>query len=274
MNKPLVSIVTPSLNQGRFLEDAIRSVLDQEYEPIEYIVIDGGSSDETLEILSRYPQLRWISEPDGGQSSALNKGFRLVRGEVLAWLNADDFYLPGAVAAAVASLQRSGAGLVYADILRCDEDGTNRRRVPSQPWDFWLHINDRNRIWQPAAFFRRDAFEAAGRVNEEFHLAMDYDLWTRIGEKFPVERVDAVWAAERRHPNSKTSQHADDFYREDRRISRAYGGRFVSPMLIWRYFGKGRRGQLLNRAAGAMYLVKERRFRRLAARMRARSTPS
>lgn len=268
MNRPLVSIVTPSLNQGRFLEDAIQSVLAQEYEPIEYVVIDGGSNDETLEILRRHPSLRWISESDGGQSSALNKGFGLVQGDVLAWLNADDFYLPGAVAAGVSALQRSGAGLVYADILRCDEDGTNRRRVPSQPWDVWLHLNDRNRVWQPAAFFTRDAFDAAGGVDEAFHLAMDYDLWTRIAERFPVERVDAVWAAERRHPNSKTSRHAGDFYREDRQISRAHGGRLLSPMLIWRYFGTGRRGQLLNRAAAAIYLIRERRFRALAERMR------
>ena len=268
MNAPLVSIVTPSLNQGRFLEDAIQSVLEQDYEPIEHIVVDGGSCDETLEILRGHPHLRWVSEPDGGQSAALNKGFGLARGDILAWLNADDFYLPGAVAAAVAVLRRSSAGLVYADILRCDEDGTNRRRVPSQPWDLWLHLNDRNRLWQPATFFTRNAFEMAGGVDEALHLAMDYDLWTRMAESFPVERVDAVWAAERRHPSSKTSRHASDFYSEDRRISRAHGGRLVSPMLVRRYAGTGRTGQLVGRAVAAMYLVKEGRFRALAARVR------
>lgn len=271
MNQPLVSIVTPSLNQGRFIEDAIQSVLAQEYEPIEYVVVDGGSTDETLDVLGKHANVRWVSEPDGGQSAALNKGFGLVRGEVLAWLNSDDFYLPGAIADAVAALQRSNAGLVYADILRCDEDGTNRRRVPSQPWDLWLHLNDRNRIWQPAAFFTREAFEAVGGVDENLHLAMDYDLWTRIAERFPVEREDDVWAAERRHPGSKTFRHTGDFYREDRRISRAHGGRLISPMLVQHHFGTGRHARLLNRAAAAIYLAKERRFRTLAARMRAGS---
>lgn len=269
MAQPLVSIVTPSLNQGRFLDDAIRSVLEQDYEPIEHIVVDGGSTDETLEILRRYPHLRWSSEPDYGQSAALNKGFRLARGEILAWINADDFYLPGAVAAAVEILRTSGAGLVYGDILRVDEDGTNRRRVASHPWDEWTHVNVGNRIQQPAAFFTRTVYEAVGGLDERFHLAMDYDLWTRIGERSPVRRVDAVWAAERRHTGSKTSRHEADFWREDRRISRAHGGRLVSPMLIRRYAGHGAAARLSNRAAAALYMLKERRLGTLMARLRA-----
>jgi glycosyltransferase involved in cell wall biosynthesis len=268
MSAPLVSVVTPSLNQGRFLEEAIRSVLDQDYESLEHVVADGGSTDQTLEILARYPHLRWLSEPDAGQSAALNKGFALARGEILAWINADDFYLPRAVSAAVEELLSSGCGLVYADILRVDEDGSNRRRVPSHPWDLWHHVNERNRIWQPAAFFTREAFEAVGGIDERYHLAMDYDLWLRIGERFPVHRVDAVWAAERRHPESKTSRHRIGFWAEDRQISRAHGGRFVSPMLIHRYAGSGRPAQLLNRVAAAAYMAKERRLRALMARLR------
>lgn len=269
MAGPLVSIVTPSLNQGRFLEEAIRSVLEQDYEPIEHVVVDGGSSDETLEILARHPHLRWSSEPDGGQSAALNKGFRSTSGEILAWINADDFYLPGAVAAAVEELQRSGAALVYADILRCEEDGSWRRRVPSMPWDLWHHVNDRNRIWQPAAFFTREAFEAVGGLDESLHLAMDYDLWTRIAERFPVRRVDAVWAAERRHPGSKTSRLAHEFYREDRRVSRAHGGRLVSPMLIRRRAGDGRLARVLNRLAAGAYMLAGGRFSTFTERLRA-----
>jgi glycosyltransferase involved in cell wall biosynthesis len=268
MSAPLVSIVTPSLNQGPFLEEAIQSVLEQDYEPLEHVVVDGGSTDETLEILRCHSHLRWISEPDDGQSAALNKGFGLAQGEILAWINADDFYLPGAVGAAVEELRSSGAGLVYADVLRVDEDGSNRRRVPSQPWDLWHHVNDRNRIWQPATFFTREALEAVGGLDERYHLAMDYDLWLRIGERFPVRRVDAVWATERRHPGSKTSRHETGFWAEDRRISRAHGGRLVSPMLIRRYVGNGRLAQLLNRAAAAGYMAKERRFRALLARLR------
>src|SRR5688572_1037654 len=102
---PLVSIVTPSLNQGRYLDEAIRSVQGQDYPRLEHVVVDGGSTDETLDVLRRHPHLRWVSEPDGGQSDAVNKGFRLARGEIFGWLNADDYYLPGAVAAAVAVLR-------------------------------------------------------------------------------------------------------------------------------------------------------------------------
>lgn len=268
MSAPLVSIVTPSLNQGRFIEEAIRSVSEQDYEPLEHIVVDGGSTDGTLEILRRHPQLHWVSEPDDGQAAALNKGFRLAGGDILAWINADDFFLPGAVRAAVEEFRSSGAGLVYADILRVEEDGSDRRRVPSLPWDLWHHVNERNRIWQPAAFFTREAFDAVGGLDERYHLAMDYDLWTRVGERFPVRRVDAVWAAERRHPGSKTSRHEAGFWAEDRRISRAHGGRLVSPMLIRRYAGNGKRAQLLGRAAAAAYMAKERRFRALMARLR------
>ena len=269
MRTPLVSVVTPSLNQGRFLDEAIRSVAEQDYEPLEHIVVDGGSTDGTLAVLEQHPQVQWVSEPDGGQSAALNKGFGLARGEILAWINADDFYLPGAVREAVAELLSVGCGLVYADILRVDEDGTNRRRVPSQPWDLWHHLNDRNRIWQPAAFFTREAYDAVGGIDERYHLAMDYDLWARIGERFPVRRVDAVWAAERRHPGSKTSRHQGAFWSEDREISRAHGGRVVSPMLIRRFAGHGRLAHVLTRIAAAAYMAKERRFRALIARVRA-----
>lgn len=270
MEGPLVSIVTPSLNQGRFIEEAIESVRAQDYRPIEHVVVDAGSTDGTVDVLRRYDDdLRWVSEPDRGQSHALNKGFALARGEILAWINADDFYLPGAVAEAVAAITETGAGLVYADVLRVDEQGDRRRRIPSQPWDLWHHVNDRNRIWQPAAFFTREALEAVGGLDERYHLAMDYDLWLRIGERFPVRRVDAVWAAEREHPASKTMRNQRGFYAEDRRISRAHGGRLVSPMLVRRYAGPGKLGRALNRAAAAVYMAKDRRFRTLIARLRA-----
>src|SRR5438270_8446386 len=123
MAAPLVSIVTPSLNQARFLGEAIESVRAQTYAPIEHIVVDGGSTDGTLEILAEYDGLRSVSEPDRGQSHALNKGFTMAQGDVLGWLNADDTYEPTAVIEAVPALE--GVGLVYADVTRVNDDGLN-----------------------------------------------------------------------------------------------------------------------------------------------------
>src|SRR5438309_5772154 len=120
---PLVSVVTPSLNQGAYIEETIRSVLDQDYPRIEHIVVDGGSTDGTLEILRRYPHLTWVSEPDGGQADAVNKGFRLAEGEIFGWLNADDLYLPGTISAAVAVLRETGCGLVHGGWRQIDEEG-------------------------------------------------------------------------------------------------------------------------------------------------------
>src|SRR5689334_11566829 len=124
-NHPLVSIITPSLNQAAFIESAIDSVLTQDYPKIEYIVIDGGSTDGTLDILRRYgDRVRWLSEPDAGQSDAIDKGVRLTHGEILAWLNADDAYLPGAVSLAVAAFAEDPArALVYGDAQDIDIHG-------------------------------------------------------------------------------------------------------------------------------------------------------
>src|SRR5439155_12295869 len=123
----------PSLNQGRYIEDTIESVLAQDYPNIEHIVVDGGSTDETVDILGRYARLRWVSEPDDGQAAALNKGFRLAHGDIFGWINADDYYLAGAVSSAVELLQESGCGLVHGGWRQIEEDGTTMRDVAPIP---------------------------------------------------------------------------------------------------------------------------------------------
>jgi glycosyltransferase involved in cell wall biosynthesis len=250
----LVSVVTPSLNQARYLREAIESVRAQTYSPIEHIVVDGGSTDGTLDILREYDDLRWVSEPDRGQSHALNKGFAMARGDVLGWLNADDAYMADAVEGAIAALD--GAGLAYADVTRVNDDGVNPRRIRSRPaFDLWTELNLGCGIYSPSVFFTREAFAAVGGLDESLHLTMDYDLWLKIGKRFAVRRVDAIWAVQRIHDDAKTVRHYDDFWPERLAVSRRHGGRLVSPLLITRYVGAPRARRFAIRAAAAAYAL-------------------
>jgi glycosyltransferase involved in cell wall biosynthesis len=256
----LVSIITPSLNQGRYIREAIESVLAQTHHPIEHIVIDGGSTDGTLEILDEYAHLRWLSEPDRGQSHALNNGFTLARGEVLGWLNADDAYEAHAVAEGVAALR--DVGLVYADVTRVDDDRANPRRIRSRAtWDLWTELNDGNGVFSPAVFFTRAAFEAVGGIDESLNLAMDYDLWLRIGKRFGARHVDAVWAFQRLHEEAKTVRLYEEFWPERLTVSRRHGGRLVSPLLIRRYVRAPQAQRMAMRAAAAAYALAGKRPR-------------
>jgi GT2 family glycosyltransferase len=263
----LVSIVTPSLNQGRFLREAIESVRAQRHAPLEHVVVDGGSSDATLEILREYPSLQWVSEPDRGQAHALNKGFARTRGRILGWLNGDDAYQPDAVAEAVEALTTTGAGLVYADVVRVDDDGVNPRRIASRrPFDLWTELNLGCGIYSPAVFFTREALEAAGPLDESLRYTMDYDLWLRIARRLPVVGVDAVWGVQRLHDEAKTVAEFDRFWPERLRVSRRHGGRMLSPLLIRRYVRSPGAQRRLGRAVGAAYALAGKRPPRRPAR--------
>jgi len=258
----LVSIVTPSLNQGRYLREAIESVRAQTHRPVEHIVVDGGSADETLDVLRGCDDVRWVSEPDRGQSHALNKGFAMATGAILGWLNADDAYLPGAVAEGVAALAPGGLGLAYADVQRVDDDHRNPRRIRARPeWDLWTELNDGNGIFSPSVFFTRAAFDAVGGIDESLHLTMDYDLWLRIGKRYGARHVDSVWAVQRLHGAAKTVRLYEEFWPERLAVSRRYGGRLVSPLLIKRYVRAPRAQRVALRAAAAAYALAGKRPR-------------
>jgi glycosyltransferase involved in cell wall biosynthesis len=212
---PLVTIVTPCLNAERFLAETIDSVLAQDYPRIEYLVMDGGSTDGTLEILKKYEHaLRWESAPDGGTADAVNRGFALGKGEILAFLNADDLYNPGAVSTAVRHLRENPeeAG-VYGDASWIDENGSGIAPYPVRDFDRAL-LERECFICQPASFFRREPFENSGGLDPNFHLTFDYDFWLRLTRTYTLRRIDATLASSRMHRANKTLSQRDGVFRE------------------------------------------------------------
>ena len=184
MSQPLsLSIVTPSYNTARYLGAAIGSVLDQQWPALDYIVMDGGSTDGSVDLLRGFgPRLRWVSEKDGGQSNAINRGFALTQGEILGWLNSDDTYAPGAFAAiAQFFADHPEVDLVYGDADYLTPAGEFLAHcVHIEPFSRRRLFRYSDFIVQPAAFFRRSAFDAVGGIDESIHWAMDYDLWLRM----------------------------------------------------------------------------------------------
>jgi glycosyltransferase involved in cell wall biosynthesis len=213
---PLVTIVTPSYNQAAFLEDTLRSVLAQDYPAIEYMVIDGGSTDGSVEIIRRYADrlAGWVSEPDQGQASAISKGFARASGDILAWLNSDDLYLPGAVSAAVKVFQtRSEAGLVYGNAITIDAQGRPLNRLDFTNYDLVDLLSFRI-ICQPSVFMRRRAYEQAGGIDPAYHFMLDHHLWIRIAKTAPIVHIPQTWSAARFHPAAKNTSQAAGFSRE------------------------------------------------------------
>lgn len=202
---PTVTIVTPSYNMGRFIEATIESVLSQDYPRIEYIIMDGGSTDGTVEILRRYEgALTWHSQHDNGAGDAINRGFELSHGNIFAYLNADDFYLPGAVSTAVRHLCRDAAfGAVYGNAQWIDEQGEVIREYPSRDFNRDLLLRECF-ICQPACFMRRDAFESAGRIDPHLRFTFDYELWLRMSRTYPLLHIPEYLAGSRMYRHNKT----------------------------------------------------------------------
>lgn len=266
---PTVSIVTPSLNQREFIEDAIRSVRAQGYPALEHVVVDGGSSDGTVELLRTFDHLVWVSEPDRGQSDALNKGFAMARGDVFGWLNADDLYLPDAVGGAVAALRRTGAGLVYAGYVKQDMASGRERLIHARPFDIERQVNQENIVPQPAAFFTREALRTVGGLDDHLHYAMDYDLWLRIAERYPVAWVDEMWAVFRLHPDSKTMKENERFWREERTVARRHGGRFLSTAYVEHVRTQSpRTANVLGRLSRGTEMLRRHEYARLLRRIK------
>jgi len=227
---PLVSIVTPSFNQARFLEETMRSVLGQDYPRIEYMVVDGGSSDGSVDVIRRHADRLawWDSSPDQGQTDAINKGFARAQGDVLAWLNSDDTYQPGIVRRAVEFLQANPrVGMVYGDANFIDEHGDVIGRFPAAQTDYRRLRQGYVHVPQQAAFFRAELWRQVGPLDPTFYFAMDYDLWVRLARLAELRYLPLLWANFRLHSQGKTVAADDRCWPEMMRVHFRDGGNWL-----------------------------------------------
>jgi glycosyltransferase involved in cell wall biosynthesis len=224
-NCPLVSVVTPNLNQGRFIEETILSIQRQDYPQIEHIIIDGGSTDESGQILCRCQKafsIRWLSEPDNGQAAAINRGFALARGEIIGWLNSDDAYFDTrAVRAAVAALAEDPKiDIVYGDIVFIAENG-RILRVQCAPRYRTSRLRRGCFIHQPAVFFKRRVIDKY-RLDESLIYTMDYEFWLRSSAEFSFKHLPRILAADRHYPDRKMVAGWDHLLREKAQVQARY----------------------------------------------------
>jgi glycosyltransferase involved in cell wall biosynthesis len=237
-----VSIVTPSFNQARFLERTIRSVLAQDNVDIEYLIVDGGSTDGSVEIIQKYADRLawWVSEKDKGQTDAINKGFAHAHGEILAWLNSDDTYEPHAIGEAVAFLQsHPEVGMVYGDTNFIDEDDYQIGRFPAAQTDYTKLRRGYVHIPQQASFFRAELWHQVGPLDPSFYFAMDYDLWVRLSRLAPLAyQPGKVWANFRLHSDAKTISADERCWPEMLRVHYRDGGNWFAPIVAKYYVRK------------------------------------
>jgi glycosyltransferase involved in cell wall biosynthesis len=234
-----VSVVVPSLNQGHFIAETIDSILAQEGVEVEVIVMDGGSTDSTLDVLRGYGErIAWVSEPDSGQSDAINKGLRRARGEIVCYLNSDDVFEPGALAQVAAYFAaHDEADWLFGRCRMIDGDGAPVRSLVDRYKTFWArYARSRatllilNYVPQPATFWRASAMQSVGPIDERLHYAMDYDLWLRLSDLGPPGYIDRYLASFRIHGGSKSLNGARKLLAEGCDVARVHGARALLPL--------------------------------------------
>ncbi len=230
-NLPLVSIVTPSMNQAKFLEETICSVLEQDYSKIDYIICDGGSTDSSTDIIKKYEKhlSYWVSEKDKGQSDAINKGWKRASGEIYAWLNSDDKLLPGAVRRAVDAFQdKPRTGVVFGDVRFMDLNGNDIGVGHGAPSNFKRLLRDGQRyVFQPGSFFRAAFVKQVGLLDVTLQMSMDYDLLLRLARVSDMVYLPVELASFRIHANAKTSLFRKRHEKETFLVRSRYGGRYL-----------------------------------------------
>ncbi len=229
---PLISIITPSYNQGPFIEETIRSILCQDYPLVEYLVMDAGSTDETVSILEHYSEcIAWVSEPDEGQADAINKGMARANGQIIAYLNSDDYYLPGVLHRVAAQFRQHPENrLIYGDCMAIWGDGSEKGLIVGHPFNMKRVVQRGEFVPQQSAFWSRAATNQAGYFDKSLHFAMDYDYFIRLGETGPVQYVPETWACFRFAPHTKSVSAEDRHWREILAVSQRHG---LKPWMGW-----------------------------------------
>jgi glycosyltransferase involved in cell wall biosynthesis len=233
---PLVSIVTPSYNQGRFIERTIQSVKNQDYPNVEHIIVDGDSTDETTELLRKHEgtyRMQWSSEPDGGQSEAVNKGLARATGQLIGWLNSDDVYVPrDAISAVVqAFVAHPEVSVVYGNVLEIDDQDRVQRLRRNIPKAYQRLLSAFNFISQPAVFWRRTVLTGAG-LNQDLDYVMDYELWLRLRAQYDFHHIDRFIAGVRYHGAAKNLRRPGDLKREAAEVQQHYSRARASQLLF------------------------------------------
>jgi glycosyltransferase involved in cell wall biosynthesis len=234
---PKISIITPTLNQARFIEDTIQSVLSQAYPNLEFLVVDGGSTDGTLDILRKYSaSLSWTSEPDQGQVDAINKGLLKATGDVVAYLNSDDIYTPNTlIAVGKYFSDHPEVMILTGKCSNMDENGNENRSSITLYKNMWLKFgNDANLrvlnyVSQPSTFWRRQLLDSVGYFDPGFRYAMDYDYWLRATRHHKLGFIDQNLAKFRVYPTSITSSNSEAQFKEELRVAACY----ANPFQIW-----------------------------------------
>jgi glycosyltransferase involved in cell wall biosynthesis len=252
---PLVTVVTPSFNQAPFIERTILSVLEQDYPNLEYIIIDGGSTDGSVEIIKRYENHlgSWVSESDLGQTDAINKGFARAQGQILAWINSDDTYNPGAVREAVQFLmEHPDVGLVYSDAHFINIQEKVIGKFPAAQTDRTRLLQGYVHVPQQTTFFRANLWKKIGPLDPSFFFAMDYDLWVRLSSLAPLVYIPGrVWANFRLHGDAKTIASDDRCWPEMLQVHRREGGTWWSVIQM-KYYLRKLLAPIINRRRKAM----------------------
>ena len=232
LDKPLVTIITPSFNQGKYIEESILSIINQDYNNIEFIIMDGGSRDNSVDIIKKYESqiTYWESKPDKGQTHALNKGFKIAKGDYIGWLNSDDWIQPNLVSKICETFSLDDKiGTVYGhlNIIGNDDKTIEIRKNPKNS-DYFAFLDGKASVNQIGSFHRRSLLQKFGYLDESLNYVMDYELWLRLGQHSNFFQLPYIVGTHRLHDKTKTKREFHKFIPEIKTVRKVFGGKLFS----------------------------------------------